>query len=262
MLEQRYGIGENLLINAVQFQRQSLRPEEQVFAGQTIAMSGEIAERVRFGELWDWRTLRVWGGAAAAVLVLWFAFIVVFPRQFGAAVERYALPLADTPPPGSVVLKLTPDADVTVPEGGNLDVALEVSTPGNQPLAKPPVIVWQERANFIQPVQSAGENIAMTPGENKFVHTFANLQTPFSFRVFAGDSFSRSISGEGAAAAAIEGRTVSHHAAGLHRIETAGSVRPARAGQRAAGFGSGNFFQDGAGHRIGDRERGWTNYFT
>ena len=194
MLEQRYGIRENLLINAVQFQRRTLRPEEQVFAGQTIAMSGEVAERVRFGELWDWRTLRVWGGAAATVLALWFAFIVVFPRQFSAAVERYALTLADTPPPGNVVLKLMPDADVTVPEGGNLDVTLAVSTPGNQPLAKPPVIVWQERANFIQPVQSAGENIAMTPGENKFVHTFANLQTPFSFRVFAGDSFTRSIS--------------------------------------------------------------------
>jgi hypothetical protein len=193
MLEQRYGIRENLLINAVQFQRQSLRPGELVFAGQTIAMSGEIAGRVRFGELWDWRTLRVWGGAATVVLALWFAFIVVFPRQFGAAAQRYALPLGDTPPPGSVVLKLTPANDVTVPEGGNLDVALEVSSPGNQPLAKPPVIVWQERAGFIQPVQSAGENIAMTPGENKFVHTFANLQTPFAFRVFAGDSFTRSI---------------------------------------------------------------------
>ncbi len=193
MLEQRYGIGENLLINAVQFQHQSLRPEEQVFAGQTIAVSGDIADRVRFSELWDWRALRVWGGAAAAVLVLWLAFIVVFPRQFGAAVERYALPLGDTPPPGNLVLKLTPDGDVTVPEGGNLDVALEIQSPGNQPLAKPPVIVWQERANFIQPVPSAGENIAMTPGENKFVHTFANLQTPLSFRVFAGDSFTRSI---------------------------------------------------------------------
>ena len=97
-------------------------------------MSGEIADRVRFGELWDWRTLRVWGGAAAAVLGLWFAFIVVFPRQFGASVQRYALPLGDTPPPGRAVLKLTPDADVTVPEGGNLDVALEVSV-ARQPAA-------------------------------------------------------------------------------------------------------------------------------
>ena len=193
MLEQRYGVRENLLINAIQFQHQSLRPEELVFAGQTIAQSGEIAERVRVGELWDWRTLRIWGGAAAAVLVLWFAFIVGFPRQFGAAVERYALPLGDAPPPGRVVLKLTPDADVTVPEGANLDVVLEVSSPGNAPLAKPPVIVWQERSGFIQPVQSAGENIAMTPDEKKFGHTFANLQTSIAFRVFAGDSYTRSV---------------------------------------------------------------------
>ena len=146
-----------------------------------------------YGELWDWRTLRVWGGAAAAVLVLWFAFIVVYPRQFGASVSAMRCPWATPRRRAAPCLKLTPDADVTVPEGGNLDVALEVSVPGNQPLAKPPVIVWQERANFIQPVPSAGENIAMTPGETKFVHTFANLQTPFAFRVFAGDSFTRSI---------------------------------------------------------------------
>ncbi len=193
MLEQRYGVRENLLINAIQFQHQLLRPEEQVFAGQTIAQSGEVTDRVRFGELWDWHTLRIWGGAAAAMLALWFAFSVVFPHQFSAAVQRYALPLGDTPPPGNVVLKLTPDADVTVPQGGNLDVALEVSSPGNQPLARPPVLVWHEHSDFIQPVSSAGENIAMTPGANNFVHTFANLQTSFAFRVFAGDSYTRSI---------------------------------------------------------------------
>ncbi len=193
MLEQRYGIGENLLINALQFQRQSLRPEEKVFASQTIAMSGEMADRVHFGELWDGRALRVWGSSAAAVLMLWLAFVIVFPRQFGSAVERYALPLGDTPPSGGVVLKLTPDSDVTVPEGGSVNVTLEIRSPASKPTTKPPVIVWQERVDFIQPVQSAGENLAMTPAQNKFVHTFANLQTSFSFRVFAGDSFTRSI---------------------------------------------------------------------
>ena len=193
MLERRYGIGENLLINAVQFQRQKLRAEEMAFAGKTIAVSGEFAERVRFGELWDWRTLRVWGAAAATVLVLWVSFVVFFPRQFHASVGRYALPLGDTPPPGNCSLKLTPASDVIVTEGGSLDVALEVETSGNQPFAKTPVLVWQERAEFVQPLQSAGENIPLTPGEKKFLHTFANIQTPFAFRVFAGDSYTRSI---------------------------------------------------------------------
>ncbi len=193
MLEQRYGIGENLLINAVQFQRQKLRAEEMAFAGKTIAMSGEFADRVRFSQLWDWRTLRAWGGAAATVLLLWIGFIAFFPRQFEASLGRYALPLGDTPPPGNCALKLTPAGDVVVPEGGSLDVALEVESPGNQPLVKTPVLVWQERVEFVQPRQGAGENIPLTPREKKFLHTFANIQTPFAFRVFAGDSYTRSI---------------------------------------------------------------------
>ena len=141
ILEKRYGIRENLLINAVQFQRQRLRPEELAFAGRTIAMSGEIAGRIRFGDLWDWRALRAWGGAAALVLALWGSFICFSPRQFHAAAGRYAFPLGDTPPPGNCTLKLTPPGDVTVVEGGSLDVILEVESPGNRPLAKPPVLV-------------------------------------------------------------------------------------------------------------------------
>ena len=193
MLEQRYGIRENLLINAVQFQRQHLRPDESIIAGKTIAVSGKLAENVRFGELWDWRALRVWGGAAGAVVLLWLGFIAAFPRQFSAAAERYALPLGDTPPPGSFALKLMPASDVTVLEGGNLDVSLEVQSIAHKRLANPPVIVWQDQAGFVPPIQSAGEGIVMTADGKKFLHTFAGIQTPFAFRVFAGDSCTRSI---------------------------------------------------------------------
>ena len=193
LLEERYGIGENLLINAIQLKRRQLRPEEQVFADQTRALSTEFAGRVRLGELWDWRLLRNWGGAALLTLLLWAGFIVLFPRQFGAAAERYALPLGDTPPPGRALLKLSPEADVMVAEGANLDISLEVRLPEGQTLSKPPVIVWQERSSFVQPVQTGGENLVMTAADKKFVHTFANVQTAFAFRVFAADSFTRSI---------------------------------------------------------------------
>lgn len=193
MLEKRYGIRENLLINAVQFQRQHLQTDEAIFAGKTIAVSGKLAESVRFGELWDWRALRVWGGAAGAVALLWLGFIAAFPRQFSAAAERYALPLGDTPPPGSFALNLTPAGDVTVLEGGNLDVVLEVQSAAHKSLPNPPVIVWQDQAGFVPPVQTAGESIEMTAAGKKFLHTFAGIQTPFAFRVFAGDSCTRSI---------------------------------------------------------------------
>ena len=193
VLEQRYGIGENLLINALQFQRQKLRPEERVFADQTIALSGEFSERVRFGELWNWRVLGKWGGLTVGVAVLWAVFVVCCPRQFHASFSRYALPLADTPPPSKFTLRLTPADDVVLPEGGSLDVVLEVTTPDKKPLANPPVLVWQERAESVAPVQSAGENLPLTPRDQKFFHTFANVQSPFAFRVFAGDGYTRSV---------------------------------------------------------------------
>ncbi len=73
MLEARYGIRDNLLINSVQFQRQSLSPQEAPFAARTAAASEDIAGGLRVGELWDWPKLRAWGGAALAVVLIWAA---------------------------------------------------------------------------------------------------------------------------------------------------------------------------------------------
>ena len=203
MLERRYGIGENLLINAVQFQHQRLSEQEVAFARRTIDRSTERATHIQFAELWDWSRLRHWGAAAIAVLVLWAAFICCFPRQFTAAGARYLLPLADVPPPGNLVLRLTPANDVVVTEGESLDVALEVPGGDARLLAAPPQIVWQEKAAFIQPARGQGESLAMEAaagGTNadarvprKFAHAFANIQAPFAFRVFAGDGYTRSV---------------------------------------------------------------------
>jgi len=203
MLERRYGIGENLLINAVQFQRQDLNTEEIAFARRTIDRSTERAGHIEFRELWDWSKLRGWGSAAGAVLLLWGAFILFFPRQFTAAGARYLLPLADVPPPGNLVLHLTPGNDVVVTEGDSLDVALEIPAGDSRSLASPPQIVWQEKTAFIQPVRGQGESIAMdataaaadaaTTTPRKFQHAFANIQAPFAFRVFAGDGYTRSV---------------------------------------------------------------------
>jgi len=202
MLEARYDIRDNLLINAVQFQRQAVRPQELPFAARTVAASEVIAGRLRVGELWDWPRLRTWGGAAIAAVLVWAVVIAFFPRQLGAAAARYALPLGDVPPPGDFVLKLAPAADVTVAEGENLDVSVELAqTP--RPAALPaPSIAWRENSDFMPPAQNGAAHSVMEPlaqaaapppAPDKFVHSFANIQTPFAFRVFAGDTFTRSV---------------------------------------------------------------------
>jgi hypothetical protein len=116
MLEKRYGIRENLLINAVQFQRQTLRTEERGFAEQTIATSTLFAERLRFNDLWDWPSLRLWGSLAGGIVLLWIGFIALYPRQFGASTQRYLLLLSDVPPPGALGLKLNPEKDIVIAE--------------------------------------------------------------------------------------------------------------------------------------------------
>jgi hypothetical protein len=199
MLEARYGVRDNLLINAVQFQRQSINPQEVPFAARTVAASVDITNQLRVGELWDWPKLRAWGGAALAIVLIWAAAIAFFPRQFGAAASRYALPLGDVPPPGNIALKLTPGNDLTVAEGENLEVGVEFEkTSNSNSPPPPPSIVWREKSDFVQPAQSGDEHSAMEPlaqkpGPVKFTHVFANIQTPFAFRVFAGDTCTRSV---------------------------------------------------------------------
>ena len=209
ILEKRYGIRENLLINAVQFQSQPLRAEELAFAEQIIKASTGFARRVRFAELWDWPSLRRWGSWAATVLLLWIAFIALFPRQFSASTERYLLPLSDVPPAGTLSLKLIPTKDVVIGEGESLEVQLEIEAPKGRMPGKPPLIVWQEKSDFVQPVHAGGENVLMDPepspqhpdtvdgtiegAPKRFGHTFGNVQASLAFRVFAGDSYTRSV---------------------------------------------------------------------
>jgi hypothetical protein len=202
LLEARYGIPDNLLINAIQFERQAIRPPELPFAARTVAASVDFASRLRVGELWDWPKLRAWGGAALAVAMVWAAIITFFPRQVGAAAARYALPLSDVPPPGDWVLKLTPGNDVTIAEGDNLEVCVEVEKNSRSTALAPPLIAWREKSDFIPPAQDGGEHAVMGPlaqsggqpaSRGGFVHIFANIQTPFAFRVFAGDTFTRSV---------------------------------------------------------------------
>ena len=215
MLEKRYGIRENLLINAVQFRRQRLRPEELAFAEQTISASANCAQRIPLAQLWDWPGLRRWGACAGLVLAAWMAFIALFPRQFGTTTTRYLLPLSDVPPPGPITLRLAPAKDMVLAQGEDLEVELAIEAPNGRLPDKPPVIVWQEQADFIQPARGGGENAVMQPEGNarpetqtpesesgpprsappapKFFHAFANVQVPFAFRVFAGDTYTRSV---------------------------------------------------------------------
>jgi hypothetical protein len=196
ILEQRFGIQENLLINAVQFQGQRLRAEERPFADQTIASSERFVFQMRLSDLWNWTGLLNWASAAAGVLILWLIYAVLFPNHFRAAAARFSLPLGDVPPVGRIFMKLSPDSDVTVSEGGNMEVTLRIEREDLYALKQPPTIIWREKVRSIEPLRSAGDAIVMEEKPDTrgvFVSTFANVQRPFAFRVFAESSYTRSV---------------------------------------------------------------------
>lgn len=194
-LEKRYGIQENALINACQFERQNLRPEEQAFARRTVEAGSGWITRIPFGELWDRKHLAKWGTAAAVLVALWVGYIVVFPRHVWNAGARFVIPLADRPPVASISLHVEPGSNLSVIEGDNVEVTLEVS--GGK-VREMPVLVWKEGAESVQPVKakSSGEHLPMASAqgsESNFTYLFNDIRRPFAFRVFADDAYSRSV---------------------------------------------------------------------
>ena len=195
MLESRYSVPHNTLINAYQFAGQDLRPEEKLFADRTLWMSQNAASRMDLAELWDRRRITGWGLAALALGLIWITYTAVFPRHMANACLRYLLPLSDIPPVGSLVMKVVPSDDVVLGEGETLSVRAEVS-PGKGKQARVPSIVWRERVQSVDAAESSGEVARMMPEGDRgagFVFTFPEVKRSFAFRVVAGDSYSRSV---------------------------------------------------------------------
>lgn len=198
MLEKRYGIPDNLLINACQFEDRRLPEQEQVFARATINACQSVVGNLSFSGLWDLRRLLRWGAAAAALMALWGVYVVKFPKYFVNAGLRYAAPLRDQPPVTPFSLKIEPGTDVTVVEGQNLDIraAVFVEPDAKKKFSGAPVIVWREGAPSVETVKTGGDNapmLAVAAKDLNFAYTFTDIRRPFAFRVFAANAYSRSV---------------------------------------------------------------------
>jgi hypothetical protein len=215
-LERGYGVDDNLLINACQFETAPLSADEAPFAQRTIRESVSTVARIPASDLWRPDRLRTWGAGAAVLAVLWLAYGTGLPRYAGNAFARYAFPLADIPPAGALELKITPAADIVVGEGDDLEVRAEVGPPGSvgSSADNAPVIVRADGVRFVEPVRTSGAAVPMAPDvrvAGAFTYTFRLVRRPFAFRVFAGDSYSRSVR--------VDVRPVPKIKASLFRVE-------------------------------------------
>jgi hypothetical protein len=195
LLESIFEIPENLLINSLCFEGRHFHAGERPFARETVKAALSRMPEANLEELWDKRRIARWVIPILIILLLWGIYAVAFGRQAANALARYLRPLADTPPAGALILEITPDHDVTLSEGENLDVVARIG--GRvETLRSYPQIVWRDDGTLIDPEQRAGEKATLRAagGESReFHHPFEKVNRSFEFRVFAGDTYSPTI---------------------------------------------------------------------
>jgi len=204
LLERKHNVPENMLINALCFEPREFSSGEEPFARRTIETAVSfvcgVNSRPLLNKLWDRKRIRKWLIAFLIIMLFWMVYAISHSHYVVNALARFFRPLADVPPAGSVALKVTPDSDVTVAEADDLLVSVEVKGRGGflkkGTLRSYPEIVWMEGADFISAEKGEGKSVTMQAVGGKqevFNYTFAAVDRPFAFRVFAADTYSPSI---------------------------------------------------------------------
>lgn len=208
MLEQKYAIAGNVVINALQFEGGQFAEAQRPFVERTIAVGAKNLGVVSLRDLGESGRLVKWAGAVAIAVLLMGCYIGIAPSYFDNAVSRYFFSLSDVPPASSLTLKVTPGSDISIAETEDVEVSVTVSglKPG-QRLEKYPELYWKEGLDEVSPVRGAGSRVVMHPvidEKNTYRHKFVGARSSFSFRLFAADAYSHSIRVKVAPAPRIE----------------------------------------------------------
>jgi len=196
-LESKFSIPENMLINALCFETARLGPRQEPFAQETVRTGSAMMARANLSELWRFDKIKRWLIALVIVLLLWLLYGVGQGRGMVNALLRYASPLGDVPPAGSVVLDVTPSDDIVLAEGDDLQIRVRVrGLAAGQSLLQYPEITWKPAAESVSSERGDNKSTLMqlsSDGEQSYIYTFTSVPESFAFRVFAADTYSRSI---------------------------------------------------------------------
>lgn len=195
LLERRFAIPDNGLINAFQFEGRRLTPAEQPFAARIVAHSQDAVSGLHLDDFLDGRRVRRWLLGALLGCACWALYAVAFPRQAANAFARLTQPLGDVPPVGTYRLRVSPADDLTIVENTPLQVDVHVSaTAAASPPPAAPTLIWRERAERIEPTANGHQQTVMQPtGEGAYTWVFPDVRRPFVFRVLLADSYSPAI---------------------------------------------------------------------
>ncbi|MFC1601027.1 hypothetical protein ACFL34_01595 [Candidatus Sumerlaeota bacterium] len=197
MLEEQFGIEENVLINAMQFEDMGYSDEQQAFINATANAATTGWSHVPLRELWQAGRVTKWSCVFAALMALWIGYSVVAPDYLKSAFTRYAFSFSDAPPAAASLLVMSPAEDLTIAEYDDLELSLDVSafTKGRE-LVIYPAIRYKEGVGILDSHTAEAAEVKMRPvvGNPSLYHyTFENVRRSFSFRLFVGSAYTRSV---------------------------------------------------------------------
>jgi len=197
MLERRYDIKENVVINAIQFEEMNYGERQKDFVLETAKACSLGLKSIPLRELWQFGRMSLWWFVFALLLSLWAVYILKMPRHAGNAFFRYAHSLSDVPPAGSVSLHITPAHDVMIAEHEDLEVTLAVGElERGSELTTYPTLLFKEGEGMVGNHRGDGMEARMRPvvgKSNVYRYTFMDVRRSFAFRVFVRDTYTRSI---------------------------------------------------------------------
>ena len=196
-LEEQFGIGDNVLINSMQFEDMGYSEEQKAFVNATANAATTGWNHVPLRELLQVGRLTKWSIAIVVLLVSWIAYSIVAPDYLESAFNRYAFSFADAPPAAASKLVMTPSEDVTIAEYSDLDVTLDISAfAKGKELVVYPSIKYKEGIGVFESNSAAGADVKMRPvvgNPNLYQYTFETVRRSFSFRIFVGKTYTRSV---------------------------------------------------------------------
>ena len=197
MLEEQFGIEENVLINTMQFEEMDYSDKQKDFIRATASAATTGWSHVPLSQLWQPGRMAIWWAAFAVLMTIWVAYSIVAPEYLKNAFSRYAFAFQDSPPAAAASLIMTPAEDLTIAEFDDLNITLDVTkfAKGKQ-LVVYPAIVYREGQGSVANDGTVGAEVKMRPVVGNpmlYQYTFETVRRSFAFRTFVGGTYTHSV---------------------------------------------------------------------
>ncbi len=197
MLEDQFGIEENVLINSMQFEDMGYSDKQKAFITATATAATTGWSHISLRELWQVVRVTKWAAAFVVLIGLWIAYTVIAPDYLNSAFNRYAFSFSDRPPAAASLLTITPSEDLTIAEYDSLEIDLDASRliKGKE-LAIYPSIRYKEGVGILDSQSMVGGEVKMRPvvgNPNLYKYTFETVRRSFSFRIYVGSTYTHNV---------------------------------------------------------------------